>query len=437
MKTTLKFLLLLVLSIALIESVQAQEDDPCEVGYALSTVSSQPLCYGDNSGTASVASTGCDCMFSGCTYLWTTAEGDSLDDIFHTAFNLSAGEYTVVVTHPDGCVMETNIVVDEAEDFVQEYIVEPIICKDANNGSITVVPTEDNEDELTYLWNTGAETAKIEDLTPGNYQVIITDFGNCSITKVFTITEESEIPLTCIFETVETCESLDNGIIYLTAQGGVAPYEYALGAESYQGESVFSNLSAGMYEVYMRDAVGCETSMEIEVPAVPLPEPTIQTGSNNICKGELTSLQVHTAIPNLSYSWSPVEGISNPSSNVVIASPEETTTYTVTITNEAGCERNTTITVEVEECAEQVNAVPSIALTKDFSFYPNPIKDILTIETPKTASIKLFDLNGKMVRIMEVQSGQNQLQLQELNKGIYFLLIESEEGLYHHKLIKE
>jgi len=440
MKTILKFFLLLsVFSFVLSGSVQAQDEDPCEVGYALSTVSSKPKCYGENTGTASVASTGCDCMFSGCTYLWKTAGGDTLaDQIFHTTDSiLYAGEYSVVVSHPDGCVMETSVVVGEADAFVQEFVIEPILCKDANNGRITVIPAEGNEDELTYQWNTGAQTATVENLNPGSYIVYVTDFGGCSLSQEFTIVEEAETPLTCIFETVESCENLDNGIILLTAQGGVAPYEYALGIENYQDESVFSNLSAGMYEVSMRDALGCETSMEIEIPAAPLPELNIQTGSSNLCKGELASLQVYTGIPNLTYTWSPVESISNPNSNVVIASPAETTTYTLTIRNEAGCEKNASIVVEVEECAEQVNAVPSIALDKTVSFYPNPIRDVLNIETPKTGLVKIFDQNGKTLRILDIESGQNQIQLQDFPKGIYFLLIENEEGVFHHKLIKE
>ena len=439
MKTAFKFLLLSVLFFVLIHPTQAQDgNDPCEIGYALSTVSTQPLCYGENTGTAAVASTGCDCMFSGCTYVWETIQGEVLEgQIFHTAFDLAPGDYKVTVTHPDGCVMDTAIVVQEANNLIEEVIVQPILCKNANDGRITIVPTAENETGMTYLWNTTAQTATIENLTPGNYQVIITNPIGCSVTEVFTVTEEAETPLACVFETVESCENLDNGVIFLTAQGGISPYEYRLEEYDYQNESVFNNLSSGTYKVFMRDAVGCETSMEIEIPAVPIPEPVIQTGSSSLCQGELTSLQVHTDVSNLTYTWSPEEGISNPNSNIVIASPEETTTYTITIRNEAGCENSKSITVEVEECAEQVNAVPSITLDKSLSFYPNPVRDILNIQTPKTAVVKIFDQNGKTVRVLEVNSGQNQIEFQDFPKGIYFLLIENEEGVFHHKLVKE
>lgn len=70
--------------------------------------------------------------------------------------------------------------------------------------------------------------------------------------------------------------------------------------------------------------------------------------------------------------------------------------------------------------------------------YPNPVKDILTIDNTNNTeitSIKLYDVLGKLV--LHVESNYNQIDVSGLNRGIFFLNIETDRGVVTKKIIKE
>lgn len=93
-----------ILYILLAFTFQVQAQDPCiEAGYELSFAVENIDCKGADSGVITVNSTGCECFFSDCIMTW--SNGDS----FHTADSLTAGIYTVVVEHPNGCILEQSV----------------------------------------------------------------------------------------------------------------------------------------------------------------------------------------------------------------------------------------------------------------------------------------------------------------------------------------
>jgi hypothetical protein len=71
---------------------------------------------------------------------------------------------------------------------------------------------------------------------------------------------------------------------------------------------------------------------------------TASSSISAICPGESTTLSSGGAI---TYTWSPASGLSSTSGANVIASPGSTTTYTVTGTNNAGCQASNYVTVNV------------------------------------------------------------------------------------------
>ena len=73
----------------------------------------------------------------------------------------------------------------------------------------------------------------------------------------------------------------------------------------------------------------------------------------------------------------------------------------------------------------------------DVSLYPNPVKDILTVETTvalvnKVATV--FDINGKRVLCQKLTT--NTIKVAQLESGIYFLRLESEGKSIKRKFIK-
>lgn len=78
----------------------------------------------------------------------------------------------------------------------------------------------------------------------------------------------------------------------------------------------------------------------------------------------------------------------------------------------------------------------------DFSIYPNPVQhDFVNIEFAKETqwnSIEIFNLDGKRVKAYtDNNSSAVQLTLENLSPGIYFIQINSENGLGRKRLIVE
>ncbi|MGV3539827.1 MAG: hypothetical protein ACO1OQ_08455, partial [Rufibacter sp.] len=99
------------------------------------------------------------------------------------------------------------------------------------------------------------------------------------------------------------------------------------------------------YTVTVTNANGCVRTDQVVVTVSPLPAITITPSAASICPGSSVQLQASGAV---SYSWSPVTGLDDPTSATPIASPTQTTTYTVTGTSAAGCTNTKTVVVTVK-----------------------------------------------------------------------------------------
>lgn len=105
---------------------------------------------------------------------------------------------------------------------------------------------------------------------------------------------------------------------------------------------------------------------------------------------------------------------------------------------------------EAENCgvANQIdNGYPAITnngvastgnfTTSTFSVYPNPVKDVLNISNSMNAEINtviVTDINGRTVKQFGAVS---QINVSDLNAGVYFVNINSNEGSTTKKIVKQ
>ena len=68
----------------------------------------------------------------------------------------------------------------------------------------------------------------------------------------------------------------------------------------------------------------------------------------------------------------------------------------------------------------------------DFTVYPNPTKDILNVKADKLIESTVMTLNGQEL----LKSKESSINLSNLNTGIYLLMIETENGTFSKKIIK-
>ena len=62
------------------------------------------------------------------------------------------------------------------------------------------------------------------------------------------------------------------------------------------------------------------------------------------------------------------------------------------------------------------------------SVYPNPAKDVVTINLVNDAQVSIFDITGRMVSTMNMNVGQGQCQVSNLENGVYFLNVRYADG---------
>lgn len=71
---------------------------------------------------------------------------------------------------------------------------------------------------------------------------------------------------------------------------------------------------------------------------------------------------------------------------------------------------------------------------------PNPVKDILSLQlenNEKIVSLKIYDYSGAQVKTQVSNKEAETVDLQDIKKGLYFIEIETENGIIRDKIIKE
>jgi hypothetical protein len=140
-------------------------------------------------------------------------------------------------------------------------------------------------------------------------------------------------------------------------------------------------------------------------------------------------------LPPATYSWSPTDFLNDPTASSPIATPIESTTYCVLITDAFGC----TIT----SCSDVLVGVGVNEQmdNSDFFVYPNPTSSNLTVQLPNNDNwtVRVFNSNGQLVSTEKI-NGNNRLDLnlQNFTSGLYTVqAMNSAGGVYSEMVVKE
>jgi uncharacterized delta-60 repeat protein len=73
----------------------------------------------------------------------------------------------------------------------------------------------------------------------------------------------------------------------------------------------------------------------------------------------------------------------------------------------------------------------------DLIVYPNPASDNLTIASPEKATIEIYNLEGQILKTINVAGKQTTIDIRNLSSGIYIIKAKTEKGVAVKKFIKE
>jgi gliding motility-associated-like protein len=145
------------------------------------------------------------------------------------------------------------------------------------------------------------------------------------------------------------CNSQCTGTATATPFGGSSPYTYSwTGGQTTQ---TATGLCAGTYTVTVTDANGSTQTATVTVFSIPGPTAEVSASVNNIIPGGSTQLY---ASGGLTYQWLPTTGLSCTDCPNPVASPKETTSYCVWVTDSINCKDSACITINVDICDDEI-----------------------------------------------------------------------------------
>jgi gliding motility-associated-like protein len=340
-------------------------------------------CFGYCDGSVGVAIT-----FPGTPpyeYIWNTA------DTVPSLSSLCSGNYTVTITDAESCVRIETAYIPQPDSIHIVPDIDGIICF----GGTTDVSANvtGGTPAYSYLWSTGATGQLVNNLTEGNYYVIVTDSHGCKDTNYFYIPQP---PILAYDSAVSplACALANNGAIALSVFGGVSPYHYIWSNGSHSQN--LSGLASGNYSVTVSDNLGCSFTSSFYVGISDYIPPVDATADDyHLYLGQSTNIHA-TWDPDYLYRWIPGETMDDQYIPNPHVSPTVTTTYYVTVIDQWGCENTDTVTITVGEvfCEEPYIYVPN-------AFTPNADNnnDVLYVYTDiaKDFYFAIYDRWGECV----------------------------------------
>jgi gliding motility-associated-like protein len=314
--------------------------DPAPITISLQVVPAS--CLGTCDGSAGVIVGGGTAPYG---YLWSPLPGGGQGTPNVTG--LCPQAYSLTVTDALGCDTTIAFTVPAPPPIAVTPALTPPTCSNTCDGSIVLTSTGGNG-TFTYVWNPapplGQGTATASGLCAGTWGVTVSS-GGCDTTLSFVLQAPPPI-IASVSPVPPTCNGVCDGGATVTVSGGVAPFSFVWtpAPGTGQGTPSVNGLCAGTYGVLVTDANGCDTTLTfqlIEPPALVVDIVVVPSGCGGVCNGTATASVTGGTAP-YTYLWAPgtITGQGTPVASDLCAG-----SYTLTVTDAAGCSVVSTFTV--------------------------------------------------------------------------------------------
>ena len=351
---------------------------------------------------------------------------------------LAAGAYSITIIDANGVELTFTSTVDQPAPISlamesSQFGAYNTSCFDESDGSLSVVGNGGTP-PYTYQWSHSAIGASASGLGAGTYAVTVTDANGCI--AMLEASLQAPPPVEASMSVIDPlCFGDPSG--QLTVEnpvGGTPPYLYAINDGGFSASPLFANLDVGAHQVTIQDAYGCEWQQEAIINAAP--ELRVELGDDMYLKlGDTVRLEALTSHLVTSYQWSggPLMGCTTSDTldcyDPSIA-PQESTAYSVLVTDENGCTAEDQIRVFVSKDR-------NVFIPTAFSPDGDGVNDLFTInagaDVAQIKSFYLFNRWGEQVHeafnFMPNDlsfSWDGRYRGQVLNAGVYVYFAEIE-----------
>lgn len=298
----------------------------CSTAVVSVNINNHVSCFGGNNGSATASATGGTAPY---TFTW---QPGNLSGASQNS--LSAGTYTVYVTHSGNCIDSTTVTITQPSSALSATITtfNNTFCT-SNTGSATV-SVSGGTSPYSYSWSPNGGTGPTaNNLGVGTYTVTVTDNNGCQDTATVNIATLNGPVISNPSQNNVTCFGLSNGSASITVSGGTTPYTYSWSPSGGNASSA-TGLAAGSYTVTVSDSAGCSATQTFTITE---PSELIATVSSitpadcGVSNGT-ASITVTGGTGAYTYNWSPNGGSASSASGLA-AGP-----YLVTVADQNGCQ---------------------------------------------------------------------------------------------------
>jgi gliding motility-associated-like protein len=242
------------------------------------TSQSDVLCFGNNTGSVTVAG-------SGGTSPYQYKLGSGSYQASGTFGTLTAGSYTVTVQDANLCTFDVavNIIQPVAALGLNNVTTAGVSCFGSTNGSIVAAATGGTA-PYSYSLNGGTSqiSGTFNSLAPATYTISVIDANLCTTSVSATVSEPAVLAVSG--SSIDaSCPGVSDGSITLTIIGGTQPYSVIWSDGILTQDR--QNIQGGTYSVVVTDKNSCAASLDVVVSVTASDKcieiPTIITPNND------------------------------------------------------------------------------------------------------------------------------------------------------------
>ncbi|MBK6995819.1 MAG: hypothetical protein IPH31_13135 [Lewinellaceae bacterium] len=348
----------------------------------------KPLCFGDANGVITLNVTNGKPIVQfdwGSGYIPSNSQG-----------GFAAGTYTIQAI--DGVLCEGTFVVTVTDNPPLELMIDTIdiSCFGANDGMAEAIPSG-GTGLYTYQWSNVALTQTISNLTPGQYDVTVSDRNECIIVGGVFITEPPDVAVNLIDVLDLICNGTPEGEIRVEGVGGRPPYMFSPNGIAFFASDTLRNLLAGDYWVKVKDAYGCQDSVFATISQPPALIVAAVPTDTTLDLGFTVDISTITAPFGrvVTFEWTPAIGLSENNIPDPTATAIDDIVYTVKITDEDGCMAFDTVTIRVNK--QRPVYFPNIFKPESSDFYNGRFTGYSGPAAEQISLLRIYDRWGSLI----------------------------------------